>query len=207
MNAEGKTPQRGDVLSVGYADPEKAARAAQAAKSADAVDQLVQAPTPDADERVAVRLYDYPFLFVVRLRGGRTGPVIRHLEITADDCQSIDYDDLRSFPLRRIALSAWRWLQRCGGAVGFPGDHALNLARPDNDPDADRLAEMIRLVLAAIRSGRPVRKTVADEMGIGTATLDRMIRRAKDAGLMDGIEIPKRPGPKQRDTTEKGSGQ
>ena len=39
-------------------------------------------------------------------------------------------------------------------------------------------------------------------MGVSTATIDRLIARAKDLHLMDGIEIPKRPGPRQRDIAE-----
>lgn len=201
MSTDETDPKRGDVLSVDYADEDKAAAAARAAQADEPIDQLLRAPMPDDDERVAVRLRGYPFLFVVRVRAGRTGPVVKHLEITADDGQVVDYGVLRSVPLRRVALSAWNWLQRFGGIVGFPGDHAGKLARPD-DPDADRLTTMVHLIESAILSGLPVRKTVAAEMKMGTATVDRMIRKAKDAGLMDGIEIPRRPGPRQRDTAD-----
>jgi hypothetical protein len=199
MTTDETGPERGDVLSVGYADQGKAAAAELAAQADDPVERLVRAQTPDDDERVAVRLAGYPFLFVVRVRAGRTGPVVTHLEITADDGQVVEYGTLRSVPLRRLALSAWNWLQRFGGTVRFPGDHAGKLARPD-DPDADRLTTMVQLIESAILSGLPVRKTVAAQMQFGTATIDRMIRKARGAGLMDGIEIPRRPGPKQRDT-------
>ena len=194
-------PQRGDVQSVTFADPNKAAQAARAAASDDPMDQLLGFPMPADDERIAVRLDAYPYTFVVRVRAGRTGPVVTHLEITADDGTEVDYTALRSIPLRRIALSAWNWLRRFGGAVGFPGDHDLQRRRPD-DRDADRLRTLVNLIESAILSGEPVRKTVADEMQLGTATIDRMIRKAKDAGLMDGIEIPKRPGPRQRGIAE-----
>ncbi len=203
-NAKGQTPQRGDVLHVGYADPDKAAQLAEYFDAGQPGPWL--APAPDDDERVTVRLAGYPYLFTVRVAGGRTGPVIRHLEVTADaDDQAVDYEALRSIPLRRIVLSAWNWLRRSGGTVGEPGDHDLKTVRPD-DPDADRLGDLVNRVESAILSGLPVRKTVAAEMNLGTATVDRMIRRAKDAGLMEGIEIPKRPGPRQKDTTttEKG---
>jgi hypothetical protein len=191
-------PQRGDVQSVTFADPEKAAQAAQAAASDDAMDQLLGVPMPADDERIAVRLDAYPYTFVVRVCAGRTGPVVTHLEITADDGTEVDYTALRSIPLRRIKLSAWNWLRRFGGAVGFPGDHDLARRRPD-DPDGERLYVLVTLIEQAILSGLPVRETVAAEMKLGTATVDRMIRKAKDTGLMDGIEIPKRPGPRQRD--------
>jgi hypothetical protein len=196
----GTGPRRGDVLSVGYADPEKAAR--HQAGMADALKQRVPpgplCPVPDDDERVAVRLDDYPYTFVVRVRAGRTGPVVTHLEVTADDGTEVDYNTLRSIPLRRIALSAHNWLRRFGGTVGFPGDNELRRTRP-GDRDADRLHTLVALIESAILSGLPVRETVATEMGLGTATIDRLIRKAKDAGLMDGIEIPKRPGTRQRD--------
>jgi hypothetical protein len=197
--ADGSDPQRGDVLHVGYADPEKAAQLAEYMDAGQPGPWL--APSPDADERVTVRLAGYPYLFTVRVVGGRTGPVIRHLEVTADaDGEVVDYEALRSIPLRRITLSAWNWRRRYGGTVAEPGDNDVKTARPD-DADADRLGELVNRVESAILSGLPVRRTVAAEMNLGTATVDRMIRRAKDAGLMDGIEIPKRPGPRQRDTT------
>lgn len=199
--AKGSGPQRGDVLSVAFADPAKAAQAASAAASGDRMDRLLGVPMPADDERVAVRLKRYPYLFVVRVRAGRTGPVVTHLEITADDGTEVDYTALRAIPLRRIALSAHNWLRRFGGAVGFPGDHDLQRRRPD-DPDGERLYTLVTLIEQAILSGLPVRKTVAAQMGVSTATIDRLIARAKDLHLMDGIEIPKRPGPRQRDIAE-----
>ena len=189
--AKGTGPQRGGVVSVGYADPEKAAQYRKG--MADALEQRVPpgplCPVPDDDERVAIRLLGYPYLFTVRVRAGRTGPVITHLEVTGDYGAEVGYEVVRRIPFRRIAISAHAWLQRGGGTVGFAGDHELQHRRPD-DPEAARLYELLWRVEAAIASGEPVRKTVAAEMGLGTATIDRLIRKAKDAGLMDGIEIP-----------------
>jgi hypothetical protein len=194
--AKGTAPQRGDVESVAFADPDKAAQAARAGAS----DDPFGVPMPDDDEPVAVRLHGYPYLFVVRVCAGATGPAVWHIEITADAGAEVDYNALRSIPLRRIALSAHNWLRRFGGAIAEPGDHDLARRRPDDrDAISGRLHELVWRVEQAIASGLPVRKTVAAEMQLSTATIDRLIAKAKAGGLMDDIEIPKRPGPRQRD--------
>jgi sugar phosphate isomerase/epimerase len=48
-------------------------------------------------------------------------------------------------------------------------------------------------------NGDHIRETIARDLQVSTRTLDRMIAKAKALGLLDGIEIPRRPSPRQRD--------
>ncbi|BBY76594.1 hypothetical protein MPRF_34930 [Mycolicibacterium parafortuitum] len=79
----------------------------------------------------------------------------------------------------------------------MPDDQRDTLAQPENADD--RLVRLPDLIENAIMDGLPVRPTVAAQLRVSTATLDRMICKARDEGLLDGIEIPRRPSPKQRD--------
>ena len=130
--------------------------------------------------------------------GSRSGPQLAELTIVADEGHVVDYDALRAIPARRLAYSARQWIDRAGGQVGFPGDYRQTHTQPENaDP---RLSELHWRIEAAIANGEPVRRTVAAGMGISTATLDRLIAKARAEGLLEGVELPRRPQPRQRDT-------
>ncbi|ORW43111.1 hypothetical protein AWB90_18330 [Mycobacterium paraense] len=127
------------------------------------------------------------------------------LTVVADDGLAVDYAAVRAIPVRRLAHSAAQWIARAGGAVAFPGDYEQTHRQPENaDP---RLYEVSWRIDAAIMNGQPVRRTVAEEMNISTATLDRLIAKAKLFGFLDGTELSRRPQPKQRDTTTGRNGQ
>ncbi len=192
-------PQRGDVEFVGFADNDKAEAARQAAKAADPRDRLLRAPVPAANERVKVRLHGHPFDFVVRVKADpATGPVLTEFAVsTKDDSEAVTHAALRSVPLRRLAYSAHRFIATGGGLVGSPGDYREMHTRPDvADP---RLGELHWRIEQAIRDGLPVRPTVAADLGISTKTLDRLIAKAKAENLLEGVELSRRPPPRQRD--------
>ncbi|MGP4054129.1 hypothetical protein ACTWP6_04785 [Mycobacterium sp. 4D054] len=179
--------QRGDVESVDYADPP-----AKGTKP--------QYRTPKTDERVAIRLHGHPHTYIVRVTATKgAAPALAELTIKADDAGSdpVDYDALRSVPARRLAYSARQWISRGGGAFAMPDDQHDTFTQPDNADD--RLVKLPDLIENAIMDGLPVRPTVAAQLGVGKRTLDRMISKARAEGLLDGIEIPRRPSPKQRD--------
>jgi hypothetical protein len=179
-------PQRGDVEDVGFADPdpEKSTR--------------TKRRIPGRHERVAIRLVGHPMTYVVRVNTSTTsGPTITELTLLADEGRAVDYAAVRAIPVRRLAHSAAGWIDRAGGLFAFPGDYGETHTRPENaDP---RLSELAWRIESAIMSGEPARPTVAREMHVSTSTLDRMIAKARAEGLLDGIELPRRPSPQQRD--------
>lgn len=183
-------PQRGDVADIGYADPPPK-------------DGGPKHRTPKPDERVAIRLHGHPYRYVVRVASSKGAePKLAELTIIADDAaQPVGYEALRSVPARRLAYSARQWIARAGNAFAQPGDYSETHTRPQVAATApnDRLADLLELIEHAIMDGLPVRPTVAKRLRISTATLDRMIRKARAEGLLEGIEIPRRPSPRQRD--------
>lgn len=185
-------PQRGDVVSVDYADPDP-----RKGKRTGPFDRI-----PAPDERAAIRLHGHAATYVVRLAANRKGgPRIAELTVIADDGHAVDHASVRSIPVRRLAYSAAAWIDRAGGQVAYPGDYSETATRPEVATASpwDRLGELHWRIEAAVMDGRAVRPTVAADMGVSTATLDRMIAKAKAEGLLDGVEIPRRPGPRQRD--------
>lgn len=184
----GPKPQRGDVESIDYADPDH-----EADKRTGLFGRI-----PKPDERIATRLVGHPYLYVVKVSTDkRAGPRLTELTITADDGHAVDYDALRAVPARRLAYSARQWIDRAGGQVMFPGDYRETRTRPESaDP---RLSELGWRIEQAVMNGEPVRATVAKQLGVSTATLGRMIRKARAENLLEGVEIPQRPQPRQRD--------
>lgn len=181
-------PTRGDVESVDFADPDPAANERSGPFGR----------TPAPDERVAIRLHEHPCTYIVRVvTSSKSGPTITELTVRADDGHPVDHAAVRSIPVRRLAHSAAGWIARSGGQVGFVGDYSETLTRPELADS--RLAELPWRIEQAIMDGLPVRPTLAADLNISTATLDRMIAKAKAEGLLDGIEIPRRPSPQQRD--------
>ncbi len=157
---------------------------------------------PEHGERVAIRLVGHPVTYVVRVTtSAATGPTISELTLIADDGNAVDYAAVRAIPVRRLAYSAAGWIDRAGGQIAFPGDYSETRTRPEiaaASPN-DRLSELAWRIESAIMSGEPVRPTVAREMHVSTSTLDRMIAKARAEGLLDGVELPRRPSPQQRD--------
>lgn len=183
-------PQRGDVTSVDFADPDPAPKKRTGPFDSGRI--------PKPDERAAIRLHGHPFTYVVKVATSpTTGPTITELTVLADDGQAVDYAAVRAVPVRRLAYSAAGWIERSGGQVGKPGDYSETFTRPELSNS--RLAELPWRIEQAIMNGEPVRPTVAADLNISTATLDRLIAKAKAEGLLDGIEIPRRPSPRQRD--------
>lgn len=181
-------PEPGDVVSVDYADPDPKPKGRTP----------FNVRTPKPDERVAIRLHDHPFTYVVRVATGKqSGPKLTELTILADDSHTVDYEVLRTVPVRRLAFSARQWIARNGGMFAAPGDYRQTHTQPENaDPQLTELAWRIEY---AVMNGEPVRKTVAADLGVNLRKLDRMIARAKAEGLLDGVVIPRRPQPQQRD--------
>ncbi len=194
----GDTPteaQRGDVVSIDYADPDPAPDARTGPFGR----------LPEPDERVAIRLAGFPFAFVVRVATDpKTGPIIVELTITSDDGTAVDHEVLQGIPARRLAYSARQWIARAGGQVGIPGDVAQTWTRPDeaaDDTTASKASRAARIADKALALGLPVRSTVAAELGVSTRTVDRLLKRAKAEGWFDDQPLPKRPQPPQHDTT------
>ncbi|MCA4726901.1 hypothetical protein [Mycolicibacterium fortuitum] len=177
-------PQRGDVVSVDFADP------------------VAQQRMPKPGDRLAIRLHDHPMTYIVRVTTSRTsGPTISELTVRADEGHIVDYNAVRAIPVRRLAYSAAGWIDRAGGLFGFAGDYSETYTRPEiaaTSPN-DRLSELPWRIESAIMNGEPVRPTVARELNVSTSTLDRMIAKARAEGLLDGVELPRRPSPQQRD--------
>ncbi|OPX14329.1 hypothetical protein [Gordonia sp. i37] len=155
--------------------------------------------TPEG--RTEIRLHDLPFTFHVRSGTDADGPFIRELTVVADEGATVDYHALRAIPARRLAYTAVQTAARelCDlgvEAVGYTLDASV---RPD---DADpRVWEVSQRALIAVSNGLPVRATVAEEMHLTKATVDRLIKKAKDAGYLDATDLPKRPQPRQKDAT------
>ncbi|MFZ2528747.1 MAG: hypothetical protein WAX14_14025 [Rhodococcus sp. (in: high G+C Gram-positive bacteria)] len=127
------------------------------------------------------------------------GPFIRELTVTADEGAAVDYHALRAIPARRLAYTAMQTAARelCDLGVEAVGHTLDESARPD---DADpRVWEVSQRALIAVSNGLPVRATVAEEMHLTKATVDRLIKKAKDAGYLDAADLPKRPQPRQKD--------
>lgn len=186
-------PKRGDVKSVDYADPDPA--------PGTHTGPLGRIPSPN--DRVKIKLHGYPtFSFTVRVQPDKqTGPKLTELTITADDGGAVDYAAVRSVPVRRLAYTAAQWIERCGGQVAFVGDTAQTYSQPEADHDA-RIYQAAQIADKALALGLSVRPTVAAELGVSKTTVDRLLKKAKAEGLFSGEPLPKRPPPRQRDTTE-----
>jgi hypothetical protein len=184
-------PQRGDVATVDYADPDPSP-----GKHAEPFRQRI----PHHDERVAIRLVGHPFTYIVRVTTGRRGPRLTELTIIADtDSATVDYDVVKAVPVRRLAYTAAQWIERCGGLVGWVSDIAETHSQPENP--APKVYEAARIAEKAIALGLPVRPTVAQELNVSKTTVDRLLKRAKAENWFDDQPLPKRPPPQQRDTT------
>lgn len=153
---------------------------------------------PELHERVRIRLHGHPQTYVVRAETGPDGPQLTELTITADE-GAVDYAIVQPV-VRRLAATAVQWHHRIGGLIAAPGDTAKTHTRPEMGAD-DQLHTVARLVHEARELGLPVRKTVKEQMHLSFGTLDRLIRRAKDEGLLDDESLPKAPPPRQRDTS------
>ena len=183
--------KRGDVKSVDYADP---------ATSDSPTSPLGRNPRPD--ERVTIRLFGHQFAYIVRVSTAKgREPRLTELTMKADDATggtNVDHKALREVPVRRLAYTAAQWIERHGGLVGFLDDTSELQKRPENhDP---RVQQAARIAEHALTLGLPVRPTVAEELRVGLRTVDRLLKRAKTAGLLSDDPLPKRPQPKQRDT-------
>lgn len=153
---------------------------------------------PEPDERVAIRLHGHPQTYTVRAETGPDGPQLTELTITADKGQAVDYAIAQPV-VRRLAATAVQWHHRLGGLIASVADTAQTHTRPELGTD-DRLAAVARCVQEARELGLPVRKTVSDRLHVSLGTLDRLIRQAKDEGLLDDESLPKAPPPRQRDS-------
>lgn len=153
---------------------------------------------PEPHERVRIRLHGHPQTYVVRAETGPDGPQLTELTITADD-GAVDYAIVQPV-VRRLAATAVQWHHRIGGLIWAPGDTTQTFIRPEVGAD-DQLSAVARLVQEARDLGLPVRKTVREQMHLSFGTLDRLIRRAKDEGLLDDESLPKAPPPRQRDAS------
>lgn len=183
-------PRRGDVESVDYADPDPnpGSRSGPFGR------------TPRPDERVAIRLVGHSVTYVVRVTTSRgSGPALTELTLTADEGAAVDYEAVRAFSVRRLAVTAAQWIERLGGQIGYVDDTAEVQTQPENhDP---RVYQAARIAERALALGQPVRPTVAAELHVSTKTVDRLLKRAKAEGWFDAEPLPKRPPPRQRDTT------
>ncbi|MGC4960412.1 hypothetical protein [Gordonia sp. DT101] len=155
------------------------------------------------DGRTEIRLHDLPFTFHVRSGTDADGPFIRELTVVADEGAAVDYHALRAIPARRLAHTAVQTAARelCDLGVEAVGYSFDNTARPDEADGADpRVWEVAQRAQIAIQEGHPVRATIAEDMNLTKATVDRLIKKAKDAGFL-AADLPKRPQPRQKDTT------
>ena len=126
MCAARQQPQRGDVESVDYADPDPS--------PGTRTGPFRRIPQPD--ERVAIRLVGHPFTYVVRVATTKgRDPRLAELTMLADDGGEVDYRAVRRVPVRRLAYTAAQWIERCGGQVGYVSDTVEARTQPENhDP-------------------------------------------------------------------------
>lgn len=170
---------RGDVVSVESGEPDhKAGR------------------MPEPGERVRIRLHEHPQTYTVRAETGPDGPQLVELTITADDGGTVDYAAVQPV-VRRLAATAVQWVHRLGGLIASVDDTARTYARPELGSD-DRLAAVARLVREALSLGLPVRAHVAAGVSMSRGSVDRLIRQAKDEGLLDDESLPNAPAARRR---------
>lgn len=181
-NPRRRRAAKGDVESVVNADP-----------------RHTPGRPPAPTDRVAIRLAGWPCTFTVGVTTGRDGPQLTSLTIEPDEGLVLDPDALRAAPLRRLAVSAVRWHDRAGGIIALVNDTDEAEARPDAPARGDRVAAAAQIAERAVARGESVRAAISRELGVRPGTADRLIRAAKDEGLLDPADLPKRPPPRQRD--------
>lgn len=177
------------------------------------------------DGRIEVELHGHAHRYIVRVETGSGGPRLTELTICSPAGATITPKVLRAVPSRRLAYAAAKWAGRGdgtyaavfhppedGGYVSFHHPHPDapfvsveyvtqdELHRPESSTargklDDAHLRRVADLVRAAVRSGSPVRDTVAAALGVSKPTVDRRIRTAKDRGFLGEHDIPRHNQP------------
>lgn len=166
---------------------------------------------------IRIRLVGHEHRYVVGITTGSEGPQLTDLHIEAAAGVPITPKTLRAIPSRRLAYAAARWASEADGQM-FTGpflgpeaaemtteqmDQAITEIRAEADArpgastrrpryDDDHYREVAQRVRAAVRSGHPVRETVAAQMHCSVPALDRWIRTTKDKGFLGEDELPRR---------------
>ncbi|MFW0791774.1 hypothetical protein [Gordonia sp. CPCC 205333] len=166
---------------------------------------------------IAVRLVGHEHYYVVGITTGSKGPRLVDLQIRSETDAQITPQTLRGIPSRRLAYAAARYALAADGVFADPvltrpGDEDLTddelseaadarRAEASARPEAatarrrygdDHYREVAQRVRAAVRTGHPIRKTVAAQMHCEVPTVDRWIRKAKDLGFLGEDELPRR---------------
>ncbi|WP_336671107.1 hypothetical protein [Tsukamurella sp. USMM236] len=156
----------------------------------------------DTPEGTEIRLHEHPVTYIVSATPAEGGPAITRLTVQADDGAAVDYPTVRAIPLRRLAATAARRAIRELHAAGIDTGRETRKEVERRPETADDRAFLIaQLVHAAQEQGRTVRRYVQDQTGYSPATIDRLIRRAKDERWLDDHDLLSRPQPRQRDHT------
>jgi len=148
---------------------------------------------------VTIRLAGHPFTYLVKVKLTDTGPKLVELTMIADTGHAVDYEMLRAVPARMLAYTAAQHLDRLRSARPGAAPACMQFAEDKESPPTG--ARMVALAERAQSLGLPVRPTVAAQLGVSKTTVDRQLKKAKAQGLIG--PLPKRPSPKQRDTTTK----
>lgn len=171
----------------------------------------VESVEPAGKGQVRIRLHGYPYTFIARptIRSTDTGPELAELTIISDEDHVVDYEALRAIPARRLAYTAAQHLdpRRRPTLAGrrwrhVDPNHVETFAAHTAAPFDARVVLAAALAEHAQTLGLPIRATVAEELGVSKRTADRLLKRAKAEGLLEDRPLPRRPPPRQRDTTE-----
>jgi hypothetical protein len=162
---------------------------------------VVHVEVGEPTDPVKIRLHGHPFTYSVLVALTETGPQLGALEIAADEGAVVDYEALRAVPARRLAYTAAQAIERKFAiTAGGEPERVPEIHGRIEKPSTAYLAANIANIALAL--GLPVRPTVAARLGVSKTTVDRLLKRAKAEGWFADRPLPKRPPPRQRDTTE-----
>lgn len=131
-----------------------------------------------ASIRCDARREGWCFVARLRLRNLLTGSLVERLELIADDGHSVEPEDLRRVPLDELE-SVVQDAAFQGDGLRFDRAILVRNARGDDRPAAAATYYRLARIM-----GHPPTASVAENLSVSLATAGRLIRQARDRGLL-----------------------
>lgn len=141
-----------------------------------------------------VWLLGHDLTYTVRCATGDNGPYVTELSISSDDNRPLTSEDLRSIPLRRLAVTimtmdrAWK-AHTAGEPEPVLDNGVTHRKRHLDDALLREVAEQARMVF---RRGARVRDLLAEQYHVSPYTIDKWLAKAREAGHLQSGELSRK---------------